>query len=272
VIEFPDPRPVVRDASDDPIGDAEFPFSQFGAQQPARTDISAFDITNFTVRPSCTDGLEAGSFEVELDLVDISDDALAEALAVQTATGSPASSLLFVVRWFSGTDPYSAVAKWTPATGFTFGLNDLTVDTTSGRLEVYPGNDAVISGERIGDTTLRMTVSPSQFQSIVLPAQPDGDPVIRPAVVGDRIFDVTAFTFGNVSTVPEEQTYLNQGDSTAPFDHVLRAADPQECTPTAVTLGGAGTTPIQRDWLPLLGATGALIAVGSLALVRRRFR
>jgi hypothetical protein len=269
---YPDPRPVVRDSSADRTGDAQFPFSQFVPQPPARINMEALDVNGLSITPSCMTGLEAGAFDIDLNLGDISDAALAEALVTQTTTGSPASSLLWVVRWFSGTDPYSAVAKWSPAEGFTFGFNALRLDTSTGRLEVYPGDQPIVSGARVNNTTIRMTVQPSMFQSLVLPKQPDGDPIIRAAVVGDRIYDVTAFTFGNQSPVPEEQTYLNQGDSTAPFDHVLQPTTPEFCAPTVVTVGTPTVAPVSNDWLPLVAALGALVVVGGLALARRRSR
>jgi hypothetical protein len=288
---YPDPRPIVRNTSGDPLNDALFTFSEF-AETPERINLEALDITNLSIQPSCMTGLEQGSVDIELNLANISDAALTQALADQTAAGSPASSLIWVVRWFSGTDPYSAVAKWSPAEGFTFGFNDLSfvqvpVDAPNAlqfprvqaggvvvenKLETYPGDQPLISGARVNDTTLRMTVQPSMFQSLILPKQPDGDPIIRPAVVGDRIYDVTAFTFGNQSAAAELQTYLNQGDSTAPFDHILQPTDPQLCSPTAVTVGTPTAAPVSNNWLPMVAALGALVVVGGLALARRRSR
>jgi uncharacterized repeat protein (TIGR01451 family) len=69
--------------------------------------------------------------------------------------------------------------------------------------------------------TLVMTIKPSDFMALDIPASPTGTAVIRTAAAGDRIFDITAFTFGNQSVIPEVQSYMNQGDSTAPHDFVM---------------------------------------------------
>ncbi len=220
-----DARAVLRSASSDPLGDAVFPFSAFGSPPPVRSNIDAMDITNLALVPTCTGGGEPGTFEIRLSLKDLSDAALTQALADQTARGSSAQSLLWVVRWFSGTDPVAAVAKWTPS-GFRFGLDNslknVSVSATATN-EIYPGSDKVITGTRLLTNTLVMTVKPSDFNALDLPASPALTPTIRTATVGDRMFDVTAFTFGNASANPESQTYLNQGDSTAPFDYPIGA-------------------------------------------------
>ena len=216
-----DLRPVLRTASADPLGDAKFPFSAFGPPPPACYDLDAMDITSLSLVPQCKPAV-AGTFDIQLQLHDASDAALNDALTKQGNAGSPAASLLFVVRFFSGTDPYSAVAKWNPSQGFTYGFSGLRTQSRIG--EIYPGDQITIAGGRSGNV-ITMTVVPTYFQSLVVPAPPI-TPTTRVAQAGDRIYEVTAFTFGNASAVPETQGFLNQADSTAPFDYIV---DPNGC-------------------------------------------
>lgn len=255
-----DPRPVVRNSSVDHAGDARFPFSTFGAPPLSQPNVIGADIKRLTLTPVTGTGVEPGTFQIALELANASDSALLQALQQQAAGGSPAGSMVYAVRFFSGTDPYSAVAKWTPGVGFRFGFGGLSMQADD-KLETYPGLEREIAGCRSGNTLL-MTVSPSFFKALDLPATPAGEPVIRPAAAGDRVYDVTAFVFGNASAFPEVQSYMNLLDATAAFDYVAAAgtAAPAGCAPepppTAGTPGrvsGGGT--ISADGEPLDLAT-----------------
>lgn len=222
-----DNRPNVRTSSADPVDDAIFPISAFGAKPLNPSQIPAMEITNLEL-VEVADAPVDGTFEIQLTLEDASIAAMDNALIAQGSSGSPAASLLFVVRWFSGTDAYSAVAKYN-GISFSYGFNDLSFATVEGsKLETYPGDDKTIPGE-IDGNTIKMTVSPADF-NVLLPGGVGEDPTFRPATSGDRIYSVTAYAFGNAGA-PETQEYLNDVDVTAAFDYILPGG-----VPTAVQM------------------------------------
>lgn len=227
-----DERKPVRSLSTDPSGDALFPISVFGPTAPTPRHIPAMDILNLNLTTAISPSLELGSFEIELTLEDLSTAALNQALVDQSPE-SPANSLLYVVRWFSGTEAYAAVASWDAVNMWQFGFNGLSFATVTGsKLETYPGTTPIIGS--VDGNTIRMIVEPSMFEALDLPAEPDGAPTIRAAAVGDRIYSVTAFTLGNSNADPSMQEYLNQADSTAPFEYDLTTV------PTSVQFAKSG--------------------------------
>ena len=223
-----DSRSVAGDAQIDPEGDSQFPISIFGPTAPTPNDIPALDILNLELRPILTD--EVGEFEIELTLKDLSEAALNEAL-----TDMNSGSLIYAVRFFSGTEGQAAVATYDTVNGWRFGFSDMVFANANGsKLQTYTGASAPLTGSADGNT-LRMQVPPSQLEALDLPdlsAEEYTDPVRRTATLGDVLYSVTAFTFGNTNADPTLQEYLNQADSTYPFDYTIVSV------PTAVQLSG----------------------------------
>ncbi|MEA2313220.1 MAG: hypothetical protein QOE28_3188, partial [Solirubrobacteraceae bacterium] len=140
-------RPVLRDGNDDPTGDAIADYSNTNHGSPNPTNVPAMDFkgdvtsdeVNLTNGAKVTDG----GFTVKLTLADLSDTALQNALSA-TKSGS----LLWIFRFVNGYQASAALARWSPAGGFTFGYNDYT--TASGqcgssdeKCQVYPGDKAI---------------------------------------------------------------------------------------------------------------------------------
>lgn len=254
-----DNRPNVRTSAADPLDDAQFPISGL-VVAPSPAQIPAMEITNLELE--VIDGAEIpGTFEIRMHVEDLSTTALTNALADQVAAGAPAASLIYAVRFFSGIEPYSAVAKY-DGVSFTFGFNDLEFATVEGtKLQTYPGGDVVIPGEvDLENNIIKMTVAPNLFEAIDLNLTGQ-DPTLRTAQANDTIYSVTGMTFGNQNADPTLQEYLNDVDVTAPFDFVLQAA------PLAVDFvqtGRALTAESAADTTPVFTATTALLLFGSV--------
>jgi hypothetical protein len=221
----PDRRANVRSKSADPRGDAIFPFSSccIGQPPPNRANVEALDIQSLTVdkaRVKVGDKKLPG-LSFKLDLKDISQSALQAALA-QTQS----QELKFVIRWFSAYGPDYLVADYDPAQGFVFGAGHLQREQTAdSKLEIYPSpGRKTFPGKVDEDLGALVFKVPYRFiQDIDLRDDLTKLPRVGAAKAGDKIFEVTAFTFGN--QFPAENavgTYYNQADSTPSMDYKLR--------------------------------------------------
>ena len=210
-----DPRPPVDVSRADPQGDAQYPFSVLAPAPPPagfRVNYPALDVRSLEASYS---NAGAGGVTFKLKLDDLSMTRLAEAQAVL------GSNLLFVVRFFSGYEAHAAVASYTGTT-FEYGYTNLVLSPDA-RLEIYPPTTPIAGSVDQATGEITMTVPYSLIPQVDLPAQPQDPPTERSSSnPGDRIYEVTAFTFGNPTASPALQTYLNQGDSTAPFDFILQ--------------------------------------------------
>jgi hypothetical protein len=61
----------------------------------------------------------------------------------------------------------------------------------------------------------------SMIPHVTIASPPSDPPDERASVPGDKIFELTGFSFGNPSADPSTQLFLNQGDVTPPFDAIL---------------------------------------------------
>jgi hypothetical protein len=235
----PDRRDIIRRGAVDPRGDARFDFSSLGPPDPRRDNINAMDLrwirlSRSTIRSG---GETKPALGIRLKLRDLSDAALADALSEFSQNPPPTQELKVVVRWFSAFRPDWVLANWRPAQGWEFWEGNLKTErcetTVDAKLETYPTraqNRHEIPGNvdaGRGIITMKMPYSGiHDFDygrtSTSLPRRS----IVRP---GDKIFEVTAFTFGHLQdgsgageVCASIADYYNQADSTPSFDHRLR--------------------------------------------------
>lgn len=212
-----DPRPRLDTKRSDPTGDAVFPFSVFPSPEapPAgfRTNYPALDFERVSVGAGAP-----GTVRFTMHLDDLSAEAITAAQA-----GTQSANLLWVARFFSGYTAHAAVVHYTDAGGFQFGYTDLVLDPTA-RLQIYPIQTPVAGTADQARGLLTVDVPIELIPHVTVATPPSAAPEERPSQPGDRIFEVTGFSFGNPGQAPEVQEYLNQGDGTPPFDAILPAS------------------------------------------------
>ncbi|MDQ5815691.1 MAG: hypothetical protein M3516_05285, partial [Actinomycetota bacterium] len=91
---------------------------------------------------------------------------------------------------------------------------------------VYPapanGRRAIPGRVNLAERTITMKMPYLGIQDFDLGRNLKVKPTIGPAGPGDKIFEVTAFTFGRPNVQSGALDYYNQADSTASFDYRLR--------------------------------------------------
>ena len=240
----PDTRPVVRDESADPAGDATADFSNTNSGSPSPVNVPAMDFRSQKVSPEVDPATGApvadGGFTVTLKLADLSDGALSDALSA-TKSGS----LLWIFRFVNGYTASAASARWSPGGGFSFGYNDYTTGSaqcgSSGdKCQLYPGDQALKGKVDQAAGTITLSVPRSYLKGLSGPTGPGQRPAAGKAAPGTRFYDATAFTLGNVSPNPTTQSFLYPIDNPPAMDFLL----PAPAAGTAAPGGsGAGTGP-----------------------------
>jgi hypothetical protein len=127
-------------------------------------------------------------------------------------------------RFTNGWQDAAAVAKWSPATGFTYGFDDYTTDPGTcggggGKCETYPGSTSITGSVSQVAGTITLTV-PASLLHALGPNDAFGRPTQTAAAAGSRFYDGTAFSFGNPSPDPSTQGWMTQLDNTPAFDFV----------------------------------------------------
>ena len=216
---------VVRTSSPDPTGDALSTYSLtapgVAPPDPPTKNEAALDFTSASVGSDPA----SGGFTVTLKVADLSTLALAQALA---DTGG--QSLLWVWKFANGYQDSAASARWSPATGFTFGWNDYTTgvapcDSVTGAEEekcvVFPGNQPLTGSVDPVTGTIKLVV-PRSYLRQLSGADASGRPLEQPAASGARFYDGTAFSFSNTtSPTQDQQAFLYTLDSTPAMDFLL---------------------------------------------------
>ena len=290
--ETPDPRPVVDVSRTDPAEDAVFPFSWFPGPRPAAQNHPALDLLSLSSETRTVEGDAVVTFTMQL--TDLSDAAIIDAqtalLPVPLGT-----NLLYVARFFSGFEPHAAVASVDATGTWICGYTDLAM-TPDAKLEIYPPSEEIACEVDQEAGTITLDVPYSLIEHVTVnPADPAAEPEIRTVEAGDRIYELTAFTFGNLTGDPFVQAFLNQGDSTPPYDFILEAelgpaptASPTvppaapTASPTAPPTGPGGggrpsPTPTRNPlpntsqpggtpWLPAVLASAVLVIAGGIGL------
>src|SRR5579872_2410886 len=218
-------RDVLRTSTGDPTGDALAPYSQLGAT-PSPVNQPAGDFTGAAISPDAA----TNGFTVTLHVADLSNAALASAAG--------AGSLVWIWRFTNGWQDAAAVAKWSPAAGFSYGFDGYTTDTAScgpGKCEIYPGATPIAGAVDQAAGTITLTV-PASLLLALGPLDGNGRPTQVAATVGSRFYDGTAFSFENASADPGTQGWMTQLDNTPAFDFLLPAV------PATGGGGGGGGT------------------------------
>jgi hypothetical protein len=127
-----------------------------------------------------------------------------------------------VVRWFSAYRPDFAVADWRPGQGFSFHRGHLFRQRTSdGRLEIYNGDRATPGHVDRKRDVITMFVPYGFIQDYDLAKAKTAKPSLGAARPGDRIYEVTAWSFGRPNVQSGALDYYNMTDATPSFDHRL---------------------------------------------------
>ena len=293
-------RPVVRDRTTDPEGDALAPYSQLYAT-PTPRNVPALDVTDVRVGPEVDletgEPVEDGGVTVTIALSDLGNGALQEAMS---ATGS--QSLVWLFRFLNGFQPAGATAAWNPATGFTFGFDDFTTkstesgqaDPTSEKIIVWPQATEIAGDANQDSGVIRLSIPRSLLKAQVGKTGKGQVPELAEATAGSRFYDATVFALGNAfSPVQSVQSYLYQVDSSAAMDFVVPGG--KKAQPVTGGTGGAGSEEDEGEeqdrgsgpsaprepsgpvGLPATGASvwvalGAAAALTAAVTARRRLR
>jgi hypothetical protein len=216
-------RPVVRTSTDDAAGDAlsSYSLTAPGIVPPAppTKNEAAGDFTSVAIGPDSA----TGGFTVTLKVASLSTTSLATALA---DTGS--QSLLWLWRFGNGYTDSAAGARWSPATGFTFGFDDYTTGGSpcesavpGEKCQVYPGAKPLQGTVDAATGTIKLVV-PKSYLRALGNADADGRPTEAAAGAGARFYDGTAFSLGNTTSPTQtQQTFLYPLDSTPAMDFTL---------------------------------------------------
>lgn len=206
-------RDPLRSSTTDPKGDALAPYSNIGTT-PTPANVPAGDFTGATIGPDS----KTGGFTVTLNVADLS------AAALSSAAGS--GSLVWIWRFTNGWQDAAAVAKWSTASGFSYGYDDFTTASTqcagSGdKCEIYPGATAIQGSVDQTKGTITLVVPKSVLHPLSGGTDAHGRPKQGTAAVGSRFYDGTAFSFENASPDPSTQGWMTQLDNTPAFDFLL---------------------------------------------------
>lgn len=221
----PDRRAILRSSARDPKGDARFDFSSLGPPPPQRTNIPSLDVRRLNLAPASIGRKNRPGMKLTMKMEgDLSDASLAEALATIQS-----QELKFVVRWFSAFRPDFVVANYRPGGGFSFFEGNLAREITAdGKLETYPapgsGRRAIKGKVNAEEGTISMFLKYEEIQDFDLGKNLTKRPDVGKAKAGDKIYEVTAWTFGRPNPQSGAGDYYNQADSTPSFDYRLRRA------------------------------------------------
>jgi hypothetical protein len=217
---------------------------------------AAADFRSATVAAGPGDG-----FAVTMKLSDLSDDALAQALA---DTDSP--RLLWIFRFFNGYQSSAAVARYTAAGGFSFGFNDfqtgsVTCGSSGEKCLQYPGDQAITGKADQAAGTITLNVPGSKLKALSGPQGPGQRPKEVAAKPGDRLYDGTAFSLADVSPGGgADQSFLYPLDNAPSMDFLI---------PATGSSGGSPATPAAQDALAACRSRLTFGAVSARARGRR---
>ena len=248
-----DPRPVLRDSSADPDGDALTDYSTLTPSPRTSRNEPAMDFQSVTTGPEIDPESGApvpnGGVTVTMKLADLSNAALGRALAGSSPDRS-SRSLVYLFRFFNGHLTSAASARYT-SSGFTFGFNDYQRSSTGECLnsscQVYRGDQPIKGKVDQAAGTIVLSIPRDKLKALSGPDGPKQRPEEVPATEGSRFYDGTAFSLGNtVSTSQSMQSFLLRFDNTPAMDFVLpgeqRRQQPLAPTPAPGPQGGGTPT------------------------------
>jgi hypothetical protein len=162
-----------------------------------------------------------------MKVADLSQGALTAALA-----DTAGQSLQWIWRFANGYQDVGASAAWSPASGWTFGYDDYTTGggvcdslvPAQEKCVVYPQKTKIVGKVDQGKDTITLQI-PKALLRQLSGTDGSGRPVQRPATVGARFYDGTAFSVANnISPTQAHQTFLYPLDNTAAMDFRLPKA------------------------------------------------
>jgi hypothetical protein len=251
----PDPRPVLRQSSTDPTGDALSSYSVtapgVAPPNPPTTNEPASDFTSISVGPEIDllDGtaIPDGGVTVTMRVADLTNPAL-----TNTSVRTASQSLLWLLRFSNGYQDVGAGARWNAAQGFSFGYNDYTTGSplcepnpaTADKCILYPGNQPIQGDVNQANGTIRFNIPRYLLRALSGPTGPGQRPVQVAATVGSRFYDGTAFSLGNASPDQVFQSFLYPLDNTPSMDFLLPAAPPPPPLTIPCKITGGGKIPV----------------------------
>lgn len=245
-----DPRPVLRDTSADPDGDALSDYSTLAPSPRTARNEPAMDFQSVTTGPEIDPETGArvpnGGVTVTMKLADLSNAALGRALAGSSPDRS-SRSLVYLFRFFNGYLTSAASARYT-SSGFTFGFNDYQRSERGECLQqtcqVYRGEQPIKGTVDQAAGTIVLSIPRDKLKALSGPEGPKQRPAEVPATEGSRFYDATAFSLGNtMSTSQSMQGFLLRFDNTPAMDFVLPGAEQPRQPPTTPAPGPQGATP-----------------------------
>ncbi len=228
----PDPRPVLRDTSADPEGDALTDYSTLAPSPRTSRNEPAMDFQSVTTGPEIDPETGArvpnGGVTVTMKLADLSNAALGRALA-GSSTDRSSRSLVYLFRFFNGYLTSAASARYT-SSGFTFGFNDYQRsdrgECFNSTCQVYRGEQPIKGKVDQAAGTIVLSIPRDKLKALSGPEGARQRPAQVPATEGSRFYDATAFSLGNtVSSSQSTQSYLLRFDNTPAMDFVLPGGD-----------------------------------------------
>jgi hypothetical protein len=251
----PDARPVLRQSSTDPTGDALSSYSAMAPgvapPDPPTTNEPASDFTSISVGPEIDllDGtaITDGGVTVTMRVPDLTTPSL-----TNTAVRTGSQSLLWLLRFSNGYQDVGAGARWNAAQGFSFGYNDYTTGSplcepnpvTADKCILYPGDQPIQGDVNQANGTIRFSIPRYLLRALSGPTGPGQRPVQVAATVGSRFYDGTAFSLGNVSPDQVFQSFLYPLDNTPSMDFLLPAAPPPPPLNIPCKITGGGKIPV----------------------------
>ncbi|MBW3658828.1 MAG: glycoside hydrolase [Actinobacteria bacterium] len=281
-ISNPDLVPL-RTRSEDPEGDAVADYSS-QLVPPTRRQVPAADVLANEIGPAIDletgEPLEGGGFTVTIDVADLSDEALQEALA-----SAKAQSLLWIFRYVDGYRYSAASARWSPFEGFTFGHNGFvgsagecgtpgSEETSQDQCLQYPGGTPLRGDVDQETGRIRITVPLELLVGLTDDQGPGETPEEFPATPGTRIYTASTFAMANpFSPTQEVQSFLEPLDNAPSMDFLVPGASapagPDQAPPAPAPDDAPSPT------LPATGGPGwvlgALFVLAAGAGLRRRY-
>jgi hypothetical protein len=208
--------PTLRGSSTDATGDAIADYSSSVPPRNSQPEPAA-DFRSVRI-----DRAAAPGFRVTMHVADLSDAALAKAVA-DTAS----QRILYVFRWFNGYRYAAAVAKWSPTAGWSFGYNDFVAGSaqcgsSSGKCLQYPGDQPIPGRVDQATGTISLDVPLARLRTLSGGEGPNQRPAQVQSTAGSREFDGTAFTLSDDSpTGGTDQSFLYPLDNTPSMDFLV---------------------------------------------------
>ncbi|MBK5305640.1 MAG: hypothetical protein JJD92_03035 [Frankiaceae bacterium] len=291
-------RPRIRSTSSDPANDALSPYGNLcplppsaPCPAPATVNQAGADFVDKGRGPAVEVTPEVdlktgapvpdGGFTVTMRVADLGDTA--KLTAANTAGGT---SMIYLFRWLNGFQPAGATARWSPATGWTFGFDNYTTastqsgqaDPTSEKIIVFPGAVTIPGTADQDGGVIKMSV-PRNLIKAQGPLDANGRPTEVPATNGSLLPDAVAYSLVNVPIEATVQSYLYPVDNAPAMDFRLganAAAPPVTVPGPGAAPGSGGGTGSGPGTIPTTGGLGApLLAFAVLAgafLLRRARR